>query len=216
MQSASVVKIQSNLAAASAKASKWTGSSLFQNTVGMPASRRPQGRPERRAMPLGEVGDVVANAPPLPSHIDSTNSRAGLMLASCLGHAAQRSADVDPTPGRTPGARTRRGSWRRRCRVPAGTSLVRAGRPGALPAVLCAVATGRPGVARAVAASARWRSPARRRGTGRCCATPRPAARGCDEGSPLVGSERGVAAFGRPGHRRDVTGLRRSAVGRAG
>ena len=38
---------------------------------------------------------------------------------------------------------------------------------------------------------------------------------GGDQGCPLSGGERPVAAVTRPGHRADATALRRSAVGRA-
>lgn len=80
--SASVVSTWSKRAAVSRKSSKWTGSSLFQKTVGMPCSR--QWATSSRSGSTGALLPVRAyrQAPPLPCHADSTKSRSTGAAAS--------------------------------------------------------------------------------------------------------------------------------------
>ena len=186
MQSASVVKIQSNCVAAPAKSSKWTGSSLFQNTVGMADLMRRatmSRNGERGAWRSGRGRSGRRRRfPPTP-----TRRRSAPVRWRPTGRRpAPWSADVAPIPGAN--ARCENSS-----RIVAATTDraagAVAGEEGCDPVLGEELLAQTPQVERADGRggveSGRRRSPAHRRGTGRCCGALRHAARGRRSAPPV-------------------------------
>ncbi len=82
MHSESTVKTRSNSLAVSMKRSKFGGSSLFQNTVGMPCARHQATRSRTGCLGAPAALIIVAQRPLLPCQADSQNSMAGRSRSS--------------------------------------------------------------------------------------------------------------------------------------